>query len=130
MANHGEIDEGFVMTWVALMVAHPTAGQENEALGRVAALDDRERQSRHMAEGLGCGSDKVFQFADGSTIGKNDAQAQQQRTEDTEHDPRRIVFKERRASAGVSRRPRLRGAGGSMMKGSSKAHSASLTSLG
>ena len=75
MADRGEIDEGFVMTWVALMIAHqpprlhqpaegaldhPPAGQENEALGRVAAPDDRERQSRHMAEGLGCGSDKVF----------------------------------------------------------------------
>lgn len=101
VADHGEIDEGLVVAWIALMIAHqsarldqpaegalndPAPGQQDEALGLVAALDDREHQPCRMPKGLRCGGDKAFELSGIAAIGKNDAQAQEQGAEDAEHD--------------------------------------------
>ena len=55
VADHGDIDERFVMAWVSLMIAHeaacfdqpaesalydPSLGQHHKAFGGVAAFDD------------------------------------------------------------------------------------------
>lgn len=65
MADHGDIDERFVMPWVALVITHqspgldqpaegsfhhPAPGQQDEAFGGITALDDREGQSAGVPE--------------------------------------------------------------------------------
>jgi hypothetical protein len=77
VADHGQIDEGFAVASVALVVSHeaacfdepaegalnhPASGQEDEALGLVAALDDRKHQSLHMPINRRCGGEKAFEL--------------------------------------------------------------------
>ena len=65
VADHGDINEGLVMAWVALMIAHqtpgfdkpakgalhhPAPGQHHEALCRIAALDGAQSESCRVSE--------------------------------------------------------------------------------
>jgi hypothetical protein len=65
MTDHGDVNESFMVPWIALMIAHqsprldqpakgslhaPAPGQQDKTFGGVTTLDDREDQSAGVPE--------------------------------------------------------------------------------
>lgn len=87
VADHGDIDESFVMAGVALVIAHeaacfeqpaesalydPSLGQQNKAFGGVTAFDNRECQTCGVAEELARQRKEALELARVAAVSKND----------------------------------------------------------
>ncbi len=123
VTDHGEVNESFVMARVALVITRqpacfdqpaegalhdPAFGRQDEAFGRVTALDDREHQSCGMSNGLARRSDKAFEFARVAAVDKDDAQGAQQVAEHAEDHLRRIAILRARRVDGLAEQQALR----------------------